>query len=826
LSIPSSINIVTIKALLGARKMGNDNSLYEMCRSNLEKLAVSYAEHSGGRNEATTRLQLIDSLVFDCLNWSRDDVIAEEAYEGQYTDYTFLAPRRILILEAKKEGLYFELPAGNKNIEYLIKSIMRDNLGIKNAIEQVARYCQERGVTVAVVCNGHQIIAFIATRNDGVAPLDGKALVFSSLDEMLEHFLDLWQALSKPGVEEKKLVKRLLGDQGFQLPSKLSASIAGYPGIQSRNVFQANLQIVSDFILEDVVRSSDIEATFLKECYCTSGALSQYSLVSKVVLTARYSALFNEDSPGPTTLPAVDKKGISPEIFAESLSRRPVLIIGDVGVGKTTFIRYLRNVEAAEIFKNAISLYIDLGSQATLTNDLNSFIMDEIKTQLMRDYETYIDDKDFVRQVYRGDLDRFGRTVIGGYRETNPNLYQQKEMEFLLNKVENKGEHLQKSIEHIVKGHRKQIVIFFDNADQRLFDTQQATFLISQEIAEHWPVTVFVTLRPETFHRSLKLGALSGYHPKAFTISPPRVDQVLQKRLKFALKITSGEIPLNTYHDVHLKLESLNAIIKSFLYSIENKAELLELIENICGGNVRVALDLVRNFFGSGHVNTQKVFDIFQETGRYNIPLHEFLRAVMYGDSRYYDPTRSLIANIFDVAYADPKEHFLLPVILSLLNTTISVGTNKGFVETYRIYEHAQGLGFTAEQVDMALIRASKHKLIEAVARKELDIEHPLPNAFRATSVGAYHVERLCKFFAYIDATVIDTPIFDNYFNSEIYDVEVFEDRAKRAELFQRYLDEQWQKLSAKNTYFNWSSVSASITSDIRRARESQAYRS
>jgi hypothetical protein len=53
-----------------------------------------------------------------------------------------------------------------------------------------------------------------------------------------------------------------------------------------------------------------------------------------------------------------------------------------------------------------------------------------------------------------------------------------------------------------------------------------------------------VALRPETFYRSLKIGALSGYHPKAFTISPPRIDRVIEKRLRFALRLTSGEIPI------------------------------------------------------------------------------------------------------------------------------------------------------------------------------------------------------------------------------------------------------------------------------------------
>jgi ABC-type Fe3+ transport system substrate-binding protein len=40
---------------------------YDTCRDNLEKFVNWYASSAGQRNEATTRLQLVDELFFDCL---------------------------------------------------------------------------------------------------------------------------------------------------------------------------------------------------------------------------------------------------------------------------------------------------------------------------------------------------------------------------------------------------------------------------------------------------------------------------------------------------------------------------------------------------------------------------------------------------------------------------------------------------------------------------------------------------------------------------------------------------------------------------------------
>ncbi len=246
---------------------------YEIGRQKLLELAEWYTSRAADRNEATTRFQLIDQLLFECLQWPRDAVVMEQSEGGEYTDYTFLAPRRVLIVEAKREGDYFEVPAGRNQLDYSIPSLTRDNPSLRKAIEQAAGYCQSRGVPFGAVCNGHQLVAFVAVRSDGLSPLEGKALVFPSLAFQVDHFLELWQAVSKPGIEQKKLQERLIGDILPGLPPKLSTTIAKYPGIKGRNIFQTDLQIVSDLVIEDVTRSRDLEVQFLRDCYCQSGAL-------------------------------------------------------------------------------------------------------------------------------------------------------------------------------------------------------------------------------------------------------------------------------------------------------------------------------------------------------------------------------------------------------------------------------------------------------------------------------------------------------------------------------------------------------------------------
>lgn len=795
------------------------SSDFETGRSNLEKLIAWYSDKKGQRNEATTRFQLIDRLLFECLGWGRDDVILEEPHGGEYTDYTFLAPRRVLIVEAKKEGDYFELPAGKTRSVYSLPSLLRDYSNLRAAIEQATHYCQTRGVPFGTVINGHQVVAFVATRGDGLPPLEGNAVVFPSLEFMLENFVDLWQALSKPGIEQKKLLYKLISDVLPELPPKLSATLPFYPGVKSRNIFQTDLQTLSELIIEDLVRSNELRKRFLEECYSRSGALSRYALVSRTILQTRYAALFAPENQGPTTVPAVDKEGISAELLAESLSRRPIILIGDVGVGKTTFIRHLIHVEAAPLFENAITIYINLGSQATLTADLRNFLIDEASRQLRDDYGVDIYERNFVRGVYHGELERFSRGIYSDLRESNPDLYKLKEIEFLDERLRNKEEHLKQVLHHIAKGRKKQVVMFMDNADQRDETIQQQAFLISQEIAEHWrPVTIFVAIRPETFYRSLKIGALSGYHPKAFTISPPRIDRVIEKRLTFALKITSGEIPIESVTGgIEVRLKNLEQIIKVFLQSLEYNDDIAESLDNIAGGNVRLALDLVRGFLGSGHVDTEKIVRAYSDRGSYYIPIHEFLRAVIYGDAADYDPEQSPIANLFDVSSADPKEHFLLPLIIGLLNSSSGPDVEEGFVETAAVYERLQSLGFTPEQIDDAIIRGHKKKLLETGARRIPQPGREMPQVLRVTTVGLYHISRLCRLFVYVDATVVDTPILASDFRASIRNGRHIHERLDRGSIFRRYLDEQWASMKSSGAafLFDWENVSKDLEANI-----------
>jgi GTPase SAR1 family protein len=765
-------------------------------------------------NEAETRFQIIDRFFKDCLGWPIELIRLEQSQGRSYTDYEFGQPRQ-LICEAKKEGVTFDLPADATNkIVKDIPSIIALNGEVKNAIEQVQKYCTQRGVELAVVCNGHQLIAFLASRRDGVSPFEGHALVINGYHQLKTHFAQVWQLLSPAGIAEHRLSRFLTVGKSNYVPAKLSSNLINYPKYRYPSALQNSLRTLSDLLIIDILEQSEIKPQFYKECYSESGSLSQHSLISKTLLAARYALLFPQDEPSPLVSPVVSEKThqINAEIMGEAISQRPIVLIGDVGVGKTSFIEHLMYVSADKEFKDAIQIHIDLGSRGALSTDLKLFVVNSIEKRLLEGYGIDINESSFVERMYAQDIKRFDSTIYGKYKDSNLALYTAEFLKLLDAKIKNKDEHLKQSFAFIAKERRKQIIVILDNSDQRDYDTQQQTFIIAQNIAKDWQTVVFVAVRPNTFNVSKQSGALTAYPHRVFTIAPPRVDQVMEKRLRFALKLAEGKVHTKQLEGVGLKLGNITLVLKALIYSLGRNNDLVEFLSNITGGNIRSVIEFTSRFIGSPNVDAEKILEIMETQDKYVIPLHEFWKAALLGEYSHYDPESSLALNMFDINTPDPNEHFLVPLILAYLDHSGIHRTKEGFVSYETIVTEMQDNGFILSSIDSALRRITNKKLIETSERVTFDenaawLEDNLSGNFRLSTTGAYHLKRWISNFAYLDAMVFDTPILDdsakNALSTSLESLSIA-DRYQRAVIFKGYLSNKWHESNLVTEYFDW----------------------
>lgn len=430
-------------------------------------------------NEAQTRLGVIDELL-RCLGWDKHtDIQVENHTDGLRTDYELGEPC-LSIWEAKKPDCDFTIsPSRSPKAIMPLPAVLGSNADLRAAVEQVQMYCVTRGAALAVATNGNQLVAFLPVRSDGTAPLKGKCLIAGSLDDIQKQFEIFWNILSAPAVRKKLFFSRLRGESSLRLPEKLSTYLQLYPKFRYPSDTQTTLRTVADLLIQDIPDAR--EAEFIRECYCNSGALDQDALISKQILRARYSALFHssESEPSQTSISDLPRDdSTKQQILAEAFHNRPIILLGDVGVGKSSFLKHLIHVDAAEIFSDALYLVIDLGEQAALAANLREFVLDELGEQLFSRYNVDIEEEKFVKGAYASEISKFKNSIFSEWA-ANAEESKTRLLKELGRRIDNKTEHLRRSIEHLSAGRHKQVVILIDNADQRDDKIQHAAFIIA-----------------------------------------------------------------------------------------------------------------------------------------------------------------------------------------------------------------------------------------------------------------------------------------------------------------------------------------------------------
>lgn len=801
-------------------------------QASLERLVADLRAKTATLNEAETRFQFIDRFLVECLGWPREVIRLETPHGDSYTDYELGIPAQ-LVWEAKREGVDFELPAGSsKRILISLNSLAKVCKPASDAIAQAHKYCAARGIPYAVVSNSHQLILFLGVRQDGIPPLNGQCLIIDGYNDLLLRFPTLWQLLSPAGIAQQNLTGALKGTRTLGIPRKLSTYLSSYPQYRYPSESQQSLRVLSDLLIEDAPNTPEVEQRFYEECYCESEALSQQSLISREILLARYAALFPPDSPAPVAQTITEASGthagFSSEVVAEALGRRPIVLVGDVGVGKTSFQKHLYYIRAANELHAALFLHIDLGTQAALAGDLKTFTLRQIETELLERYQLDIYENSFVRGVHFNVIQRFERGIYGPLKKEAPEEYHRKLTAALEAAQQDKAEHLRACVRHISRARKRQVVIAIDNADQRSLDVQQEAFLIAQDLAKNWEALVFLSVRPSTFHYSRQHGTLSAYPQRILTISPPRPELVLEKRLVFALEMAEGRLPVEKLRGVTLKLDSIALFLRALLESIQTSPAIGEFLSNITGGNIRQMIEFVTRFIGSANVNSDRIIEIMRLGSRYQIPLHEFQKAALLGEYAHYDPESSLGFNLFDVRYPDPREHFLCPLILAFLSYDGPARNREGFIDSSRLLAEMQKHSIVPDQAENALRRLTNKRLIETTERVTFeealdDLTGEMPLAFRITTIGAYHLLKWAPSYAYLDAVLFDTPIFDST-TMEIlakqpnsFDIAA---RYERTEAFRTYLTNTWDASGLQPPLFRLESNCSERANHVRYGEE------
>lgn len=754
-------------------------------------------------NEATTRMRLIDEILFKVLRWDTNDVTPETHVKNiGYLDYEFgPRPQCSLVLEAKREGKAFILPGRNYPPEPvpfgLIATECKDAAA---ALTQAQNYANQRGARYSAISNGHQwLLTMTFVANQTIE--DRLIYVFESLDAIRSNkFREFFECFSPMAIRSNLPTRALLDARRAPAPAKLSTRINGYPVAADRNVLAHAVGGVLQLVWDSIDGDQDNEL-FLRNCYIPSEPSEEMLRTAHTLLSQRAST--DERLAAASVRPATRKTVL--EHQERSDRERPVVILGRIGHGKSTFLKYLRHVEAKDVLSNKY-IQIDLNFLHTpaTASEVPSFVMSEVQGQLKKTYKIAFADDAFARRVLKQELEDFHKSPRGVLLKDNPGELAQAEVTFIESFTNEPERYMALVMKFIRRSHHKSVAVFFDNLDRRGDDIQEQAFLRAAAMANDWGVLVFVCLRPGSVQRSSAFGVLDTMAPRTLVIPQPDIGIVLRKRFQYAARYAARALPKEAYlheqfdEETEEKLPEASRFFFMCDQSVHRNSALAEQFAAVSNGNIRKVMDYVKKVMTSQHLDTHKIIAILNSEGDYSLAAHETLRAMIYGPYIHFEPNTSFFTNLFDIWHADPSEHFSRVLLLDYCQRHANSVASYGFIPVTTIQNYMASLGYSANHVTDSLSLLVARECLEGQDEyRDRESESAVLGAeVRITSLGSFHITTLVREFQYVDAMTVDTPILDDGTRASISDRQNIRDRLKRARSFTGYLERQAEHLT------------------------------
>ncbi|PZW37631.1 AAA domain-containing protein [Mesonia algae] len=708
-------------------------------------------------SEAQTRFDIIDRVIREILQYVHGQISVEPHTEGVrngFIDYILLASEYKIIVEAKKIGASFPSPTRRKKLK-LTGTILGQG-EISEAISQAESYARNIDADIVMVTNGECWCYYPLTTSS-------RNSIYASLLFPFENFDDaetLYNIFSVNNVENHSL-KSITTDNDVILNNKLIDTLNNSDYRLGRNNIADHIMPGIDYALlsDNLLRNSEV----LNRCYVSTDSRVKFDTTLQMHLSQYKPNLI---------LPAKKvKRGNSKDdlfkqidITTNTNSNPVTLLIGSVGSGKSTYLKYFELVKSKELLKEkkAHWIYIDL-EEIGIDGNPREFIYNSLNNYLLKDNkENPTDYESLIGPAYAKEIEALSRGPYAMLKK-NKEKFEEKIIELIDSDYKKVEPYVNKVYKYLSS--KQLCVIVIDNVD--LFENEELekrVFSEATSISKSIKCSTIVSIRDTTFIKHKNNSIFNAYELKKFWINPPSFREVLSKRLIYAqhlLKGKSADVEIN--NGITIKVDDL-----SLFFSIVQKSVLNEnngkFLEYLSDRNPRKGLHLIQNFLTSGHIQADKAIRNYIEgEANFTFPYHELFKGSVLGQWKYYKETRAEAINIFESNLGSSSLQLVRLYILQFLHSRSKIGLSEVLLTDIR--DVISQIGISIDSIKSIIKTLVNHSLIHS---NEEHLEDP---SYYITLSGGYYIAFLSNLMVYTESVMLDTNIYDNDKFEELTDL-------------------------------------------------------
>ncbi|MCY3725605.1 MAG: AAA family ATPase [Rhodobacteraceae bacterium] len=665
-------------------------------------------------NESSTRLKIIDSILFEVLGWNKNESKPGEKAGDGFTDYSLKIDNLTkVVVEAKKKTKSFDLENRVSGRAYKLNGSCF-NPEAKKAINQAIGYSAFNGAELACITNGTEWIIFRANRlATGENILEGKAFVFNSIDGIKQEFRKFYDLLSLDSVSNLKFRGEFQVAEGgpvrdlsyFEAPKDPDSK-----RLLNRGKFATDFDMIMSEFFERLNIDKDPDMT--ARCFVESpeSELADQKLLR--ISSDLIEKVKSLNSQGEQLVRLIEKVKVTNQ-------HNFVLLVGNKGAGKSTFIkRFFRYVLPEETSSYVKTFRVDLakssGEPGQIVDWLNRELLEKLEKSVTTSDNADSGWNEIIGKIFFDDYQRWSTKTMVELYESNRSQFRIEFGRHIENiREERPNEYIRRLIAFLTKSSLKIPCIIFDNTDHFSIEFQEAVFQFARAIYERELCIIIMPVTDKTSWQLSKQGAFQSFESESLFLPVPKPEKILKRRITYLEEklIESSSNSKNNYFlgkGIKLHLNNIAGFVTSINQVFLETPRISEWLGGLVNDDIRRLLEFTRETIASPHLNLDDLVKAHFAGSAIFIPRYKIKNAIIKKRYNIYPVgEHSFVQNVFSDSFNNETTPLLSLRIIQFLSDSTSE-----FMSVSNIYNYFLNFEISQSSTRVCLAELLKTGLI------------------------------------------------------------------------------------------------------------------